>query len=43
MSDSSAVVSYIERPYTTCSFQVVCVSADKMVYWKETADVSLEP
>ena len=34
--DSRPVVSDVEGPYTTCSFQAMCVSKHKMAYWKET-------
>ena len=36
ISDSRAVVHYVEWPYTTCSFRVMHVCTHKMAYWKET-------
>ena len=32
VSDSIAIVRYVEHPYTTCSFQVIHVNMHKMVY-----------
>ena len=34
ISDIKAVVGYVERLHTTCSFQVTSVSIHEMLYWK---------
>ena len=36
ISDSRAVVQYVEHPYTTCSFKLCALTTLKMVSWKET-------
>ena len=37
VSNSTAVLLYVQHPYMTCSFQVIHVSILKMTYQKETA------
>ena len=37
ISDSREVIQYAERPYMTCSFQVIHVSMHKTLNWKKTA------